>query len=170
MNAVWPRRHHPSQRRATHNTSCRLSDMKHLVLAVFLAVTLSSAVAEAGGPGGPGGKARHWRAQGTWAWQAWQDCAVDRQRFCGNVPAGGGRIMRCLSDNRDRLSPDCGRHVVTVDTARAAWGKCQPDIERFCRGILPGGGRIVACLAGNRDRLSDQCRQGLREAENALRY
>lgn len=35
-------------------------------------------------------------------------CGGDIRALCGGVPAGGGRIMRCLAANASSLSPSCG--------------------------------------------------------------
>ncbi len=34
-------------------------------------------------------------------------CAFDIQRFCSDVGPGGGKIVTCLQQNRDDLSPVC---------------------------------------------------------------
>jgi len=34
-------------------------------------------------------------------------CAMERQHFCSAVPAGGGRIVRCLRANAAQASPMC---------------------------------------------------------------
>jgi hypothetical protein len=35
-------------------------------------------------------------------------CGGDIRALCAGVPAGGGRIMRCLAANPSSLSPSCG--------------------------------------------------------------
>ena len=102
--------------------------------------------------------------------EAWRDCAPDRHRFCAAVPIGGGRIIRCLMDHQDRLSPACRRHTVKIDAVQAAAADCKRDATRFCQDVRPGGGRLISCLAGNSDRLSHQCRNSLRDADSILRY
>jgi hypothetical protein len=34
-------------------------------------------------------------------------CGPEQRTLCGNVPAGGGRIIECLAANYARLSPEC---------------------------------------------------------------
>lgn len=34
-------------------------------------------------------------------------CYDDRQKFCANVPPGSARVIRCLTGQRDKLSPVC---------------------------------------------------------------
>jgi hypothetical protein len=34
-------------------------------------------------------------------------CVWDIERFCGDVPSGGGRIAACLKAHRSDLSPTC---------------------------------------------------------------
>lgn len=36
-----------------------------------------------------------------------KSCGTDIQKFCSNVPSGGGRILDCLSDHQDGLSNSC---------------------------------------------------------------
>jgi len=109
------------------------------------------------------------RTSGLGLVQAWRDCAPDRRRLCSNVLPGGGRVVRCLMDNRDALSPACRSHTAKVDLVSNAAKSCRADTERFCSNILPGGGRLVSCLVGNLDRLTPDCRGDLQDAREALR-
>lgn len=34
-------------------------------------------------------------------------CLEDYKRLCSAVPRGGGRILKCMMDNSDKLSPPC---------------------------------------------------------------
>lgn len=39
--------------------------------------------------------------------QAAQACRTDIRTHCANVERGGGRIIACLRENSEKLSPDC---------------------------------------------------------------
>ena len=36
-----------------------------------------------------------------------QACSVDRQKFCGSIQPGGGRILECLRSHGPELTPAC---------------------------------------------------------------
>ena len=44
-------------------------------------------------------------------------CKADREKFCKNVEAGGGRVARCMKEHKDELSKEC------KDAARERWMK-----------------------------------------------
>jgi Cysteine rich repeat len=100
--------------------------------------------------------------------EAWKDCAADRKTYCSGLAIGGGRIVNCLIENADKVSPVCRKHVDAVKSASRAWDSCEADIKSFCHGVAQGSGRILACLNGNQDRISKPCLGGLKQAEEAL--
>ncbi len=51
-------------------------------------------------------------------------CRTDIATFCQGLEAGGGRRMQCLTENRAKLTPECG---ATVD-ARAAGRSAQSNV------------------------------------------
>lgn len=36
-----------------------------------------------------------------------EECGADVRRLCRGAPPGGGRIIGCLVENREQLSPGC---------------------------------------------------------------
>jgi hypothetical protein len=56
-----------------------------------------------------------------------EDCSADRWRFCGGVFPGGGRILRCLAANADRLSPQCKSALIGARNAIAVSGILNPS-------------------------------------------
>ena len=91
-------------------------------------------------------------AQGTGA------CAGDVQAFCSTVKPGQGRVLQCLKQNKESLSPGCKIRILEVATQlEEVKQACQDDVLNFCPGIKPGGGRIAGCLKANMARLSPEC-------------
>jgi len=42
------------------------------------------------------------------SFQTWQQaCERDAKRLCPNVPAGQGRILKCLQAHKNQMSPEC---------------------------------------------------------------
>lgn len=39
------------------------------------------------------------------------ECKADYEKFCEGVVPGGGRIVKCLGEHIDQLSPQCQRIV-----------------------------------------------------------
>jgi hypothetical protein len=46
-----------------------------------------------------------------------QACAADFKSLCSNVQPGGGRIIACLRQNADKLSPDCQKALAATPAA-----------------------------------------------------
>ena len=38
-------------------------------------------------------------------------CMADFKKHCAGVMPGGGRVRKCLTDNLDKLAPECRAHV-----------------------------------------------------------
>jgi len=41
-------------------------------------------------------------------------CSADLQQFCAGVQPGGGRMLACLKEHRDQVSPPCKQAVKSV--------------------------------------------------------
>jgi hypothetical protein len=92
-------------------------------------------------------------------------CAADVEKFCANVPIGGGRIQACLREHEKELSPECAaRHENVAKEMGALAATCRDDISRFCSDVSPGQGRVALCLDRHRDDLSPACKDRLPKA------
>jgi hypothetical protein len=93
-------------------------------------------------------------------------CAVDHQRFCRDVPVGGGRIIRCLSRHADLVSQPCFQALTVWGlTAANAFRMCLPDVDRLCPQVPARSGFALACLLQNADKLSKPCRDSLADQD-----
>jgi pyruvate carboxylase len=62
-------------------------------------------------------------AQAQAAENARTACRADYDQFCKSVAPGGGRIVKCLADNADKLSPACKSAMADAKAARAGGAK-----------------------------------------------
>jgi hypothetical protein len=86
-------------------------------------------------------------------------CAGDIQQFCQGVQPGGGRMVQCLTQHKQQLSPGCKVHIAEVaEQVKEVYQACEDDIMTFCPGVQPGGGRIAQCLKANKAELSFECK------------
>lgn len=91
-------------------------------------------------------------------------CASDVEKFCRDVQAGGGRIVRCLKQHEQGLSPACTQHIADVKKQAQEFREaCEDDVLRFCGDVRPGGGRIVRCLKQHEPELSPDCRAKMQQ-------
>ncbi len=93
-------------------------------------------------------------------------CADDVAKYCKDVTPGGGRLVRCLKQHENELSPECKASQEKAKAkAREAHEACADDVQKLCKDVTPGGGRIIRCLKDNSKSLSPECRDKLMTAE-----
>jgi hypothetical protein len=103
---------------------------------------------------------------GFWAVpQAFADrgaCKDDVAKFCKDVQPGQGRIMQCMKEHENELSPGCKANLAEMQKKRhEAREDCKDDVIRFCSNIKPGGGKIIHCLKEHETELTPQCKAKL---------
>jgi hypothetical protein len=86
-------------------------------------------------------------------------CKADTKQLCADATTGGTRkaAVRCLVQNREKLSADCLgalRHAHRVAAFRHA---CGADWKAKCAGVKPGGRRVLECLAQKQQDPSPEC-------------
>ncbi len=67
---------------------------------------------------------------------------------------GSARVIRCLTNNRDNLSPVCRatlfdeevRFSENIDFQYPMKSACTKEIQRFCKDIPHGNARVIRCL------------------------
>jgi hypothetical protein len=104
----------------------------------------------------------------TWAEQENHGaCKGEVKTLCADVKRGEGRIMQCLKQHEENLSPEC--HAMLKDgTERmhAMAEDCHGDVENVCKDVSPGDGRVIACLKRNEGKLSPRCKQAVSSLHN----
>lgn len=86
-------------------------------------------------------------------------CKDDVAKFCKDVQPGEGRIIKCMKEHENELSPGCKANLAEMkEKMKEAREECKDDVARFCNGVKPGGGRIVSCLKEHENELAPQCK------------
>lgn len=97
-------------------------------------------------------------------------CRDDVQKFCKDIKPGDARIMHCLKEHHDQLSPACKakgtemrekmqemRKEMGDDLMGGQHGACKADMEKFCKDVKPGEGRVMECMKSHKSELSKGC-------------
>src|SRR5262249_5797406 len=84
----------------------------------------------------------------------------DIEKLCKDVQPGEGRIVKCLKEHENELTPACKeRRDQMKAAAHEVHEACADDVEKLCGGIQPGGGRIRDCLKQHADQVSPTCKE-----------
>lgn len=95
-------------------------------------------------------------------------CAKDRETLCGMVERGEGRVLKCMMDNKDKLSGDCkAKYEKMKDHAAEMKDACHEDHEKFCAGVSMGKGKKMKCMMEHKDELSADCRAQMDNMKDA---
>lgn len=87
-------------------------------------------------------------------------CADDAARLCKDVQPGQGRMVKCLKEHKDELSPDCRANITKMkEQAKDMKEACEEDARKLCKDTRPGGGRIMQCLKQHEGELSPACKE-----------
>jgi hypothetical protein len=98
-------------------------------------------------------------ALAAWAEQGPGPCKDDAAKFCKDVQPGEGRIMQCMKEHENELSPACKERIVEMKKgAQEVREACQDDAMKLCQDVKPGGGRIINCLREHEKELSPECK------------
>jgi Cysteine rich repeat len=81
-------------------------------------------------------------------------CKADAENVCKGIEPGQGRIMRCLAENKEKLSIGCQAEIARVQSDHP----CMKDVERLCKGVQHGEGRIMECMKQHESELSPECK------------
>ncbi len=84
----------------------------------FVAVLFAATAAQAE-PGSTGQSTPEMKAARQSLRQA---CAEDVQTLCGGIEPGGGKILRCLKDHKDKVSRSCKDAAESLRAARNGGG------------------------------------------------
>ncbi|KAG2498297.1 hypothetical protein HYH03_003558 [Edaphochlamys debaryana] len=102
-------------------------------------------------------------------------CYEDRQRLCAGVQPGSARVIRCLTNGRDKLSTLCRatlfdeevRFSENIDFQYPMKMACAKELKMFCKDVPHGEARAIRCLQDKKEDadFSKECRKHVEEYE-----
>ncbi|KYG62515.1 cysteine rich repeat-containing protein [Bdellovibrio bacteriovorus] len=93
-------------------------------------------------------------------------CDKDRESLCAGVEPGGGRIAKCLHENKEKVSAECKAHLESAREKLADMKEaCHEEAEKYCGDVKPGKGRILKCMKEHKDKLSAACKEEIASAK-----
>lgn len=115
-----------------------------------------------------------------------QPCKADREKFCKDVKAGDGAIIKCLKEHEAELSTTCKtsfeekkakreakqeerkkereeKMAARKEAHKASREACKSDMEKFCKDVKPGDGKKMNCLKEHAAELSEGCKVGFKK-------
>lgn len=99
---------------------------------------------------------------------AQEPCKGDAEKLCAGVEPGQGRILNCLKEKIDQVSPECKTYLAgkaqEIKGKKEAWDQaCGKDVDQYCKDVPPGGGAVFNCLKEHKADLSKECQAFLTE-------
>lgn len=89
-------------------------------------------------------------------------CKMDREKFCKDVRPGEGRIVKCLHENKDKVSAECkAKWAERKEKMQEMKDACAADREKLCKDVKPGKGGIIKCLKDNEAALTEECKSSI---------
>lgn len=89
-------------------------------------------------------------------------CTEDIKTICGDVTKGGGRILRCYQERKDKFSTACRTWADTaIANAVVVRDTCSKEIDARCNSEKGDPLEMLDCLQSNYVDLSMVCREKL---------
>ena len=89
-------------------------------------------------------------------------CAEDMKKYCSDVTKGGGRLLRCYEERKDKMSAACISWAeLAKSNATAVRDACSKEIASSCNREKGDPLEMLDCLYGNYIDLSMGCRDKL---------
>ena len=89
-------------------------------------------------------------------------CSKDFEQHCSHVSPGGGRLLSCYKERKDKMSAACQAWAERL-LANAAVLKegCSKDIDSYCNFEKGDPLEMLGCLQGKYLNLTPECNEAL---------
>jgi hypothetical protein len=91
-------------------------------------------------------------------------CTRDLKEYCGDVTKGGGRLLRCYEEKKDKMSPACRAWAERVKAnASIVRDTCVKMIDARCNIEKGDPLEMLECLQSNYVDLPRECTEKLNQ-------
>jgi len=91
-------------------------------------------------------------------------CEKDFKQYCGHITPGGGRLVPCYEQYKDKMSAACKDWAERVKANAAVLKEaCSKEIDAGCSSEKGDPLATLDCLQGNYLSLSPECVEGLNQ-------
>ena len=91
-------------------------------------------------------------------------CVKDFKQYCTDFTPGGGRLVRCYEQYKDKMSAECKDWAESVKAGGATLKKaCSKEIDAGCNSEKGDPLATLNCLQGNYLQLSPECVEALNQ-------
>jgi hypothetical protein len=95
-------------------------------------------------------------------------CKADRQKFCGDLKPGDGKMGACMKQHEAELSAECAAARKAVGEARRNIRmNCKADADKFCADAAKEQNGMVKCLESHASELGEACAEALKSRPGA---
>jgi hypothetical protein len=92
--------------------------------------------------------------------QSTSPCAADIKEYCGRESPGGGRLLRCYEEQKDKMSAGCRAWAENAKThATVVKEACSKTIDARCNFEKGDPLAVLECLQSNYIDLEVPCRE-----------
>ena len=96
--------------------------------------------------------------------QSASPCAKDIKEYCGSESPGGGRLLRCYEEKKDKMSGGCRAWAEGAkENAAVLKGLCSKTIDARCNFEKGDPLEMLECLQSNYIELTRECAEKLNE-------
>jgi hypothetical protein len=96
--------------------------------------------------------------------QSTSPCAADIKEYCGRESPGGGRLLRCYEEQKDKMSPGCRAWAENAKThAAVVRDTCSKFIDARCNFEKGDPLAVLECLQSNYSDLEVPCREKINQ-------
>lgn len=97
-------------------------------------------------------------ALSSWTAAVNDPCILDESNYCGTVRPGNAKLLECMEENSEKLSPACLDTIMKVGAqVRVVRASCAQDVINYCSAEPPQIMARIRCLDHWKAQMNPEC-------------